>query len=62
MATFDIKLYGYGAEMVLGQISKDVYEFWADQSTEAVTSHIFVDHPDSNIEANPVTDPNSKVG
>lgn len=61
MATFDIKLYGYGAEMVFGQISKDVYDFWADQSTEAVTAHLFVDHPDSNSELNPVTDPQSKV-
>ena len=61
MATFDIKLYGYGAEMVFGQISKDVYEFWSDQSVEAVTAHLFVDHPDSNSEVNPVTDPQTKV-
>lgn len=55
---YEIEIYGYGAECVMGTLTEEQYKFWidfADREDEALNSHLFWD-PWSDEEGNPVTD------
>jgi hypothetical protein len=34
MKTFKLEMYGYGGEMVLGTITKEAYEHWANREED----------------------------
>jgi len=57
--TFSLEIYGYGAEMCVGTITKEQFEFWEDQEEDAMLAHAFwdpyeTDQDDEN--PNPITD------
>lgn len=57
--TYEIEIYGYGAEVIMGTLTDVQYDFWipyADKESEALNSHLFWDST-SEEEGNPVTDP-----
>ena len=44
--TYEIEVYGYGAEIIMGTLTDDQYDFWipyADKESEALHSHLFWD-------------------
>jgi hypothetical protein len=57
MKTFKIEMYGYGGEIVLGTITKEAYEHWADrdEEDEGRHHHLFWD-PYEEQEGNDVID------
>jgi hypothetical protein len=55
MATYTIEISGYGAEVALGKVTEDIYNFWIDKEDE-LESHAFYDPYEDNGGANPVTD------
>ena len=55
---YEIEIYGYGGEIVMGKLTKEQYEFWidhADRESEELHSHLFWD-PWSDEDGNPMTD------
>lgn len=53
---YEIRIDGYGGEIVAGKLTKEQYEFWVDkQDEEGMDSHLFWD-PTSDEDGNPVTD------
>ena len=57
MANYTIEINGYGAEMVLGKITKEAYEYWSVKSEddEGLNSHLFWD-PYEEEDGNEITD------
>lgn len=57
MAIFTIEINGWGGEVVLGEVSKEAFEYWSDrdQDDDALNSHLFWD-PNSNENGNEITD------
>lgn len=57
--TFTVEIYGYGAEMCVGTVTKEQFEFWEDQDEEVVHNHSFWDPYESDKDdenPNPITD------
>jgi len=57
--TFSIEIFGYGAEMCVGKITKEQYEFWEDQDEEVAINHAFWDPYETDPDdehPNPITD------
>ena len=53
---YEIRIDGYGGEVVAGKLTKEQYEFWVDkQDEEGMDSHLFWDAY-SDEDGNPVTD------
>lgn len=55
---YTVEVNGYGAEMVLGTLSKEQYDFWIDKAEnddEGLHSHLFWD-PWSDEDGNPIVD------
>lgn len=44
----EIKIIGYGTEILVGHITQQQYDFWSNQSTEALISHMY--HEEDIIE------------
>tara|TARA_B100000809_G_scaffold88067_1_gene86458 strand:+ start:934 stop:1506 length:573 start_codon:yes stop_codon:yes gene_type:complete len=61
MATFEIEIFGYGGEYVIGNLTKEQYDYWLplidEGDTEGLDSHLFWD-PYEEGEGNPITDEN----
>lgn len=57
MKTFKLEMYGYGGEMVLGTITKEAYEHWAnrEEDDEGRHHHLFWD-PYEESDGNDVID------
>ena len=59
MATFEIEIFGYGGEYVIGSLTKEQYDYWQplidEGDTEGLDSHLFWDPYDQG-EDNPITD------
>ena len=57
MKTFKLEMYGYGGEMVLGTITKEAYEHWAnrEEDDEGRHHHLFWD-PYEESDGNDVVD------
>lgn len=56
MAKYEIELYGYGGEHVLGKLTKEQYDFWVDNQDDGLDSHVFWDPTDDADGDNPITD------
>jgi len=55
MATYTIEISGYGAEVALGKLTDQQFDFWMNKNEE-LESHTFWDPYEDNDGKNPVTD------
>lgn len=57
MTTYTIEINGWGAEMVLGGITKEAYDYWSikDEEDGGLSNHLFWD-PYEAVDGNEVTD------
>jgi len=58
----EIEIYGYGGEYVIGNLTKEQYDYWLplidDGDTEGLESHLFWE-PYDEVQGNPITDENN---
>jgi hypothetical protein len=59
MATYTIDISGYGAEVAVGKLTEEQYNFWIEDE-DGLESHTFWDPYDDNDGRNPVTDDEDK--
>ena len=50
MKYYEIKINGYGGELVNGKVTKEQYEFWVEQNEETLSHHVFYDPYDETKE------------
>jgi hypothetical protein len=62
MATFEVEIYGYGGEVVIGKLTKKQYDYWQPISEsddmDRLDSHIFSDPYDEGEGGNLITNEN----
>ena len=56
MATYSIDITGYGAEIVVGTLTEDQYNYWINNQ-EGLEAHTFSDPFEDCDGVNPITDP-----
>ena len=56
MAKYEVELYGWGGEFVIGTLSNEQYDFWIEHEGDGLDSHVFWDPYDEGDGDNPVTD------